>query len=149
MFRYGRKLDEERQYYEELLARSEQRQTTNLIVGLIVGAAAGYCAKKYVVPKLAEIEYKEKLDQETEALKERFNDLKYSVLSLKDKIHFPGCCCDEDYEMTCCCGDECDDETCCDDDCCEEKTGCCNEEAVEETEDESSEDESEEETEEK
>jgi len=121
MFKYNKRMEEERQYYEDMLARSEQRQTANLLVGLIVGAAAGYCAEKYVLPKLAEVEYKERLAEETDFLKERFNDLKNSVLSLKDKLPFGDCC----EDLCCCCDDECDDdECCCDEECCDDE-GCC------------------------
>ncbi len=130
MFKYAKKMEEERQYYEDMLARSEQRQTANLLVGLAVGAVAGYCAKKYVLPKLAEVEYKERLSEETDFLKDRFNDLKHSFLSLKEKLPFGECCedscccCDDEEECddTCCCDDECcsDDECCCDDECCKD-----------------------------
>ncbi|MBF4693710.1 hypothetical protein [Fusibacter ferrireducens] len=112
MFKYAKKMEEERKYYEDMLARSEQRQTANLLVGLAIGAVAGYCAKKYVLPKLAETEYKERLSEETDLLKDRFNDLKHSFLSLKDKLPF-GDCCDD----LCCCGDS-DEDCCCDDECC-------------------------------
>lgn len=122
MFKYAKKMEEERQYYEDMLTRSEQRQTANLLVGLAVGAVAGYCAKKYVLPKLAEVEYKERLSEETDFLKERFNDLKHSFLSLKDKLPFGECC----EDLCCCCGEdeECDDECCCDDDCCCDEECC-------------------------
>ncbi|GAU76938.1 hypothetical protein [Fusibacter sp. 3D3] len=110
MFKFAKKMEEERQYYEDLLTRSEQKQTASLIVGFAVGAVAGYCAKKYVLPKLAKIEYKERFSEETDFLKERFSDLKHSFLSLKDKLPFGDCC-----DHLCCCGedDECDDECCC------------------------------------
>ena len=129
MFKYAKKMEEERQYYEDMLTRSERRQTANLLAGLAIGAVAGYCAKKYVLPKLAEVEYKERLSEETDFLKDRFNDLKHSVLSLKEKLPFGECCedscccCDDDEcEETCCCDEECssDDDCCCDDDCCED-----------------------------
>lgn len=134
MFKINRRFEEERQYYEDMLNQAEQRQTVNLLVGLAVGAVAGYCMKKHVIPKLAEIEYKERLSAETELLKERFGDLKQSVLSLKDKFKDKigdCCCCDDECDDDCCCDDECSD-CCCGDDFVADDECCCTENCFQE-----------------
>jgi len=63
--------------------RTEQirkRQKEGFLVGILMGVAAGYCANKYVVPKVKSIDYEEKFD----AVKTSLGNTKTTVQNTVD-----------------------------------------------------------------
>ena len=100
-----------RRYEEMRLQREKRKNQASFAAGATLGLIAGYCAKKYLAPKLSEIEVKSIVEKETQFIKEKFEDLKSNVISLKDRFGFDACCC--------CCDDECCEDGSCEDGCCE------------------------------
>lgn len=89
-----------RRYEAMRLEREKRKNQASFAAGATLGLIAGYCAKKYLAPKLSEIEYKAIVDKEAALIKDKFEDLKYNVVALKDRLGFDSCCCceDDDFE---------------------------------------------------
>ncbi|MDK2866173.1 MAG: hypothetical protein PWP51_2214 [Clostridiales bacterium] len=105
-----------KRYEEERRLREQKKNRDSFVTGAALGFVAGYCARKFVVPKLKAIEVPDIFEKERDFILSKYDDLKETVISLKDQFVSESCCC--------CCGDEedcdcdCDDDCDCGDDCC-------------------------------
>ncbi|MBS7526726.1 hypothetical protein KHM83_08555 [Fusibacter paucivorans] len=101
-----------KRYEEERRLREQKKNRDSFVTGAALGFIAGYCARKFIAPKLMTIDISDVVDKEKGFIKSKCDDLKETVTSLKDRFVPEICCCGCDGEDC-----DCEDECTCEDDC--------------------------------